>query len=128
MQAIGFVELLAAKRRRSDEANGRMVAETLVPSITVKEVARRHGLKATHLSSWRTLAQRLGLRSACGRTDCEPRLRETQAFPDWLLAFDFSKFRLGVIQGSNTLISSSASIQIGPKTQSLLTKSKAQTG
>jgi len=60
MEAVGFVELLAApsaKRRWSNAAKGSMVAETLVTGVTVSEVAQRHGVKANHLSSWRPLAR-----------------------------------------------------------------------
>lgn len=60
MEAAEFVELLAVpatKRRWSSEAKGQIVAETLLPGATVFEVALRHGVRANHLSSWRTLAR-----------------------------------------------------------------------
>ena len=62
MEALGLMELLAApaaKRRWSDEANGRIVVEALVAGVTGIEVARRHSFKTNHLSAWRTHA-RLG--------------------------------------------------------------------
>jgi len=57
------LELLTngGRRRRNrqwpDEVKARIVAETLRPGATVGEVAERHGLKANHVSSWRTLAR-----------------------------------------------------------------------
>lgn len=44
-------------RQWPDEVKARIVAETLRPGATVGEVAERHGLKANHVSSWRTLAR-----------------------------------------------------------------------
>ncbi len=57
------MELLTSggRRRRNrqwpDKAKARIVAETLRPGATVGEVAQRHGLKANHVSSWRTMAR-----------------------------------------------------------------------
>lgn len=41
-----------------EELKARIVAETLLPGATVRGVAQRHGIRANHLSSWRTLARK----------------------------------------------------------------------
>ncbi|MFA7594683.1 MAG: transposase [Thiohalobacteraceae bacterium] len=45
-------------RKWPDEVKARIVAQTLMPGATVNEVAQQHGIGASHLSSWRTLARK----------------------------------------------------------------------
>jgi transposase len=45
-------------RKWPDEVKVRIVAETPLPGATVRSVARRHGLPANPVSTWRTLARK----------------------------------------------------------------------
>ena len=41
-----------------DEVKAQIVAEMLKPGVAVNDIARRHGVPADHVSSWRTLARK----------------------------------------------------------------------
>ena len=45
------------RRRWSDEAKGRVVAESYAPGTVVSEVARRHDITPQHLFAWRKAAR-----------------------------------------------------------------------
>jgi len=45
------------RRRWSDEAKGRIVAESYAPGAIVSEVARRHDISPQHLFAWRKAAR-----------------------------------------------------------------------
>jgi transposase len=45
------------RRRWSEEAKGRIVAESFAPGAVVSEVARRHDISPQHLFAWRKAAR-----------------------------------------------------------------------
>lgn len=61
LEPLDQVEVLAGptgRRKWPDAVKGRLVAESMVAGVSVREVAERNGLMANRLSSWRGLAKR----------------------------------------------------------------------
>jgi transposase len=57
-ERLEVLEGPTGRRVWPDEVKGRIVAESFAPGARVVDVARRHGLKAQHLSGWRSQARR----------------------------------------------------------------------
>lgn len=61
LEPLDQVEVLAGptgRRKWPDTVKGRLVAESMVPGVSVREVAERNGIMPNRLSSWRGLAKR----------------------------------------------------------------------
>ncbi len=60
LDSVDRVEVLAGptgRRNWPDEVKGRLVAESFVPGVSVREVAERNALQPNRLSTWRSLAR-----------------------------------------------------------------------
>ncbi|WP_081649629.1 IS66-like element accessory protein TnpA [Fodinicurvata sediminis] len=57
VERLDVLEGPTGRRRWTEEAKARIVAESFEPDARVAEVARRHGLRPQHLSSWRRQAR-----------------------------------------------------------------------
>lgn len=61
LEPVDQVEVLAGptgRRKWPDAVKGRLVADSMVPGVSVREVAERNGIMPNRLSSWRGLAKR----------------------------------------------------------------------
>ena len=57
LSRVEVLEGPTGRRKWPDEVKARIVAETLVPGARVCEVARRYGVAAQYLTTWRTMAR-----------------------------------------------------------------------
>lgn len=82
------------QKRRTSVERAAIVAQTYEAGVTVAEVARRHGIVASQLSSWRTAARR----KANWSTDTPPEFaRVSVVSDDALQAFDGVEIVCGAV-------------------------------